>query len=380
MLQTYKKTLFAWLQTAIELEHSTIPPYLAGMFTITEDNNPDSYFLIRSVVMEEMLHMTLASNVLNAVGGHPYVDNPSFIPEYPVEMNFKGREFPVSLEKFSPNMIETALKIEEPEEDLGMPDTVATYLKGIQAPAADARMVVVEGDSEIDVPALTIGQFYNMVIEMLKRLCEVFGEENVFDGNPALQIQPEHYYGSGGKITVVTDLATATEAINTIVEQGEGAPPDFIVNESMDFEDREELGHYYKFNEIKHGRYYQRGDHPDNPTGKLLPVDYGAALPMLKDPKEADFEAGSELWEAARDFNVIYSTLLHHLHDAFNGQQERMRQAVVTMYELKYSALALLNVPLPDQPDVHAGPPFQYVVEENRVLARQKGMSKGNPS
>ena len=57
------------LQWALELEHSTIPPYLCALYSIREDANPAAAELVRSVFMEEMLHMTLVANVLNAVGG-----------------------------------------------------------------------------------------------------------------------------------------------------------------------------------------------------------------------------------------------------------------------------------------------------------------------
>lgn len=365
MLEKYKIRLFKYLQTAIELEHSTIPPYLCGMFTINEDNNPDSYFLIRSVVMEEMLHMTLACNVLNAVGGSPVIDKPEFIPEYPVKLDFKMRDFEVALEKFSPSMIETALKIEEPADDVQLPVKVMSALEGIRHEAsarlAQPDLEVQEGDSEIDIPALTIGEFYEMVIQMLRVLCEVFGEENVFNGDPGLQINSKHYYGSGGTIIEVIDLATAIAALQLIVDQGEGAPMPNLKAGKMHYADRSELGHYYKFNEIKHGHYYQPGDDPNVPTGKILPVNYAAALPMYPNPKEDDFAEGSELRSRARQFNVIYSGLLHHLHCAFNGKQELLRQAIITMYELRYSAVALLNVPMPDKPRQNAGPPFQYV-------------------
>ena len=63
MLENYKEELWKNLQTAIELEHSTIPPYLTAMFTINEDTNAFAYTAIRSVVMEEMLHMTLLHNL-----------------------------------------------------------------------------------------------------------------------------------------------------------------------------------------------------------------------------------------------------------------------------------------------------------------------------
>ena len=64
-------SLRSHLQTALEVELSTVPPYLCALYSIKPGANPESSRLIRSVVMEEMLHMTLVANLLNAVGGKP---------------------------------------------------------------------------------------------------------------------------------------------------------------------------------------------------------------------------------------------------------------------------------------------------------------------
>ena len=71
------------LQMAIEVEHSTIPLYLTTLYSI---RNQSSFAAstIKSVVMEEMLHMVHAANVLNAIGGTPFIDKPEFIPQYPL--------------------------------------------------------------------------------------------------------------------------------------------------------------------------------------------------------------------------------------------------------------------------------------------------------
>src|ERR1700759_1622945 len=71
------------LQNAIELEHATIPPYLYALYSIRQDTNAEIAALIKSVVVQEMLHMAIDCNVLNAIGGHPRIDDPRFVPKYP---------------------------------------------------------------------------------------------------------------------------------------------------------------------------------------------------------------------------------------------------------------------------------------------------------
>jgi len=71
------------LQTAIRLEFSTLPPYLTAFFSIREGCNVEVQDLIRSVVMQEMLHMAQAANLLIALGGRPIVNSRCFAPVYP---------------------------------------------------------------------------------------------------------------------------------------------------------------------------------------------------------------------------------------------------------------------------------------------------------
>lgn len=58
------------LQAAVELEFATIPVYLCGMWSIEEQSGP-TFDRINSVVIEEMLHMGLACNMLTTFGGTP---------------------------------------------------------------------------------------------------------------------------------------------------------------------------------------------------------------------------------------------------------------------------------------------------------------------
>src|SRR5262245_66268722 len=93
------------LQWAIELEHSTLPPYLCALYSIKPGTNAAAVSIMTSVFIEEMLHMTLAANVLNAVGGAPALDRPDFIPPYPAFLPHSADAFQVSLGPFSPAAI-----------------------------------------------------------------------------------------------------------------------------------------------------------------------------------------------------------------------------------------------------------------------------------
>lgn len=60
------------LQSAVELECSTLPLYLSALFSL-EVQNYTAYNVIRSVAMEEMVHLAIAANMLAALGGTPHL-------------------------------------------------------------------------------------------------------------------------------------------------------------------------------------------------------------------------------------------------------------------------------------------------------------------
>ena len=180
------KDLHNALQNAIRLEHSTIPPYLTALATLS-GNTPSVTFarqVIRDIVVEEMLHMTLACNVLNAIGGHPAIADTDFIPCYPHElpMGVAG-DLVVHLKRYSKSLVEnTFMKIEEPEIPLDIP-TKPTVL-GLAAPKP-----------------ITIGQFYAAIRG------ELVAHPELFTGDPKLQVTG-FFFGPGEDIAV-TDLKSA---------------------------------------------------------------------------------------------------------------------------------------------------------------------------
>jgi CDGSH-type Zn-finger protein len=329
------------LQWAVEIEHATIPPYLCALYSIWEDHNPEAVEVIKSVFMEEMLHMTLAANVLNAIGGAPQVDKPNFIPHYPAYLPHSNKAFLAPLMKFSKAAVKVFLKIEKPEEHDGLPE---------------------------DDNYHTIGQFYEAIEEALIRLCRELGEDNVFTGDPARQVRPNtSYYGGSGHIVAVENLQTALEALDEIKEQGEGHQHQAVWDgdRNMFHPEREEVGHYFRFQEILAGRSFQPGDTPQSgPTGDTFNVDWDAVYNMRPNPRAGDYPEGSEVREKMDAFNRTYSSILRLLHQTFNGKPEFLRIATGAMYELTYQAVELMQTPTGDG-ETSAGPSFEYVPHQS---------------
>ncbi len=333
------------LQWAIELEHATLPPYLCALYSLDPERNPEAVHVVASVFAEEMLHLALAANLLNAVGGRPRLDVPEMLPPHPRPLPHGDRSLQLSLVPFGPEAIEAFLRIEKPAPP-GAP------------PEDDAYE--------------TIGQFYDAVEEGLRGLCDRLGEDAVFSGDPARQVTSAHFRNSAGRLFAVTGLTSALAALEEIVEQGEGTARGEVWDGDRDVfhPERDEVAHYYRFQELKAGRRYRRGDTPESgPTGEPVAVDFGGVRPMRRNPRLADHPPGSEIRAAQEEFNRTYCGILHLLELAFDGSPGMLPVAVGTMYALKAQAEALMS--MPDEGGTTAGPTFEYVPKEAR------GWSKG---
>lgn len=325
------KSLRDHLQVAIEVEHCTIPPYLCALYSLHGTTNATAAYVLRSIVMEEMLHMSLAANVLNAVGGHPHIDKPDFVPEYPTKLPHSSGELVVHLSRFSQEALTTFLRIERPEEPHARPQP-----------------------HHYD----TLGQFYLAIEDGLKEVCA--GDRH-FVKDHSHQVTSEHYYGGGGALQPVTNLADAVAALQVIRTQGEGADEGMFDGDPGLFGRGKEYAHYFRFNELFHQRFYSRGDRPKSkPSGDPLPVGWKAIYPMRANPHASHYPEGSGVRHKMDEFNRAYSEFLRLMHQCFRGEQAKLIEATAGMYALKYCAIALMNMPSGDGSET-AGPAFEYV-------------------
>jgi hypothetical protein len=334
------------LQTAIELEHATIPPYLYALYSLGAGNTEIAE-RIHSVVVEEMAHFTLAANILNAIGGAPCINKPDFIPTYPGPLpgTVEGR-LVVMLERFSKPQTENAfMVIEEPED-----------------PVAIKAALTAAGHP------LTIGMFYYCIRKHLEALeTSQHPGKTIFTGDPAYQVTQDF---PSWEVFPVHMLEDAKRAISFIVFQGEGtrtSPADPLA--------WGELAHYYRFGEIVNGRaLVSDGKVPPSwsYTGDLIPFDPSTVAPMMANPKAADYPPGSAARYGCETFNYTYTNLLKVLHEAFNGNPSRLSAAIGMMESLKEQALTLAAIDSGD--GAKAGPSFEYQPtnpDEHRVPANE---------
>jgi hypothetical protein len=338
------------LQAALEVEHLTIPVYMTGMYTIKPGTNRPAQDTIRSVVLEEMLHLTLAANLLNAVGGTPDVANPGFVAGYPALLPFSDPSLPpIPLQHFSPEALDTFMLIERPRSFVP-PDPQATGWT-------------------------SIGQFYDVIRQGLIDLERHQQREHaagratastIFTGPPERQVGPEDFYNSGGEVFAVTDLKSALLAVEVISDQGEGIADTIWDSDDIHFGEERQVAHYFRFKEIRTGRRYGRHDLPrTEPSGPLIDVTWDDAYPIAGDTKVDDYPPQSQVRRHAELFNQRYAYLLTLLDMAFTGIPRAMHYAVPVMLELRDLAQRLHRNPHPD-PDLggrgcHANPTFELI-------------------
>ncbi len=129
------------------------------------------------------------------------------------------------------------------------------------------------------------------------------------------------------------------------------------------FDPSRDLAHFYRFNELHAGRRYLAEDTPDRPTGDAIELNLVAVYPLKVNLRLSEIPPG-EVRRAATDCAVMWTRLLDQVQSGISGEQEALREAVASMFELKYAAQQLLRVPLPGEKASHAGPTFEYMPSE----------------
>lgn len=335
------------LQAALELEHAVIPPYLYALYSLAPDANRAVAEIIRSVVDEEMLHLTLAANLLNAVGGRPVLDSPGILPRYPGPLPGTVDDgLVVGLAPFSiPLVQDTFMRIEEPELPAGQ-GPVPGVAPGPAAPGDPAASPASSASGTAD-ETLTIGQFYRQIRTTLVAL-----GPDAFTGRRHHQVTTNLLPGA----IAVTDVASAGQAIDTIIDQGEGtlASPLEVVGG--------DVAHYYRFAEIVHGRRLLRFPGPPGQRwaylGQPVTVNPAGIRAVPVNPTLAGYPADSAAYHACKSFNYTYTSLLKVLHTTFNGTPGELMSAVSLMSSLHQQALDMTAGTTAN--GVPAGPSFEW--------------------
>lgn len=298
------------LQVAIEVELATIPPYLCAMWSIV-DLDHDVRYDIRPIVLQEMLHMGLACNMLTTLGGTPNLNSPCAVPTYPGPLPGDVRpQLLVWLAGFSRAMVRAVfMEIEQPEHE-----PVARFL-GQSYP--------------------TIGAFYSAIGAAFANV------------DPSCITGARQRTNAGLNLVAIRSAADAAAAIKTIKEQGEGTSEDPFPSGMPSTR-----AHYYRFAELYHGQRLIEVDGRWQYAGPEVPLP--EAYPMVEVPPGG--------YPESRSFDALYTSVLDDLQAAWqHDDQAAFDRSVNTMQlRLEEPARELMRRPLPSGVGNY-GPSFQIV-------------------
>ncbi len=315
------------LQMAVGIEFSTLPPYLYALYSIKPGTNDEAAGRIKAVAMQEMVHMCLACNIVNALGTNPVLTVPKYPGPLPGGISGGGKEpLIIHLLPFSKDAMAQAMSIEEPEDGpIDFPHDLA------EAAAPEF---------------MTIGQFYAALDKFLSTV-------------PASQWkqgrnQIDDWQFLAGQVFAVNDYADAHRAIDNIVSEGEGSK-----TSPLDFQGQ--VAHYYRFGEVFYDQVLTKAPNPKGYAWSgTLGVDWNAVYPAIPDPENHDFSKDPPAAQQAQDqCDEAFTRLVQELQNAVNGRSGSLGSAVRAMFDLRLAAKHALTVPLADPKQV-AGPSFRY--------------------
>lgn len=293
------------LLTAIQLEFSTIPPYLCAQWSINNDPSQVSG-MIQDVVLQEMLHFGLACNMYTATGGSlkGQIATPDFVPTYPTD-GLPGGVHPglvVSLVPTSSQALQTFMSIEYPEGALA-----------VQQPASPPPPAP-------PTPP-TIGQFYQTIATGFNTVFPTGSLPN----NPSLNQVVTSI--DSDQLFAINNVADALNAITEITDQGEGtnASPD-----EGTF-DPNELAHYYTFAEVYYGAMVKQVGNGFQYAGD--PVSMPSVFNFAPQPPNASDQ---------QTFIGAFTTLLTQLESCWTSGFS-IDTAVGTMFTLKSAGVTLIQ-------------------------------------
>ncbi len=217
----HREQLAELLTEAVDIEHNLMCCYLFAAWSLkagTDEGLSEDQAAavarwrqtIIHVAVDEMTHFANANNILAAIGARPRVGRPNF----PLAPGLHPAEVLVELHPFNESTIDHFVYLERPA--------------GVDTPDGDAfkherhyerrttRQALMPSAQDFE----TVGHLYRGIEDGLRALADSMGEDELFVGSAELQIRPEHVQLDG--LVTVTDLASALQAIENIVAQGEG--------------------------------------------------------------------------------------------------------------------------------------------------------------
>jgi Ferritin-like len=218
-----REQLVYLLTQACELEQGVLCEYLFALYSLKrepEDGLSAEQLdqvtrwgrTLAEIAVQEMLHLTLATNLLTAVGATPHFHRPNF----PIRCQWYPPDVQIELVPFGEAALRHFLYLERPD-DIDLDDAEGLAAVCECRPLTATSNTLMAGPQDYS----TVGHLYRSIDYGFTRLVERYGEAGVFIGPPGSQATREVL--GWPELVAVTDLASAKAAIATIIEQGEGS-------------------------------------------------------------------------------------------------------------------------------------------------------------
>ena len=304
---------------------------------------------IISVAVEEMAHLALASNLVTAIGGSPHLSRPNF----PVAPGYHPSGVVVELARFSPAVLDHFIFLERPEGK-ELSDS-AEFVSPVDYHRTQPRGRLMPHAQDYN----TVGHLYRGIRHGFEVLAHHIGEQALFCGNAASQIGPGDASLPG--LIVVTDLVSANTAIETIIEQGEGAP------------EHSENSHYSRFLRVRQD--YDAFLTADPNFDPAFPVAHNPVMRKPLDPHNRIYIDAPETVHVLDLANALYGHMLRCLVQSYgrgSGEETDKRlflnAAIDLMEVLTLVGPYLASLPASkSHPGVNAGVTFTMLRDVARL-------------
>ncbi|MEJ0011554.1 MAG: ferritin-like domain-containing protein [Bauldia sp.] len=259
---------------------------------------------IISVAVEEMTHLALVGNLTSAIGGSPHLSRPNF----PIPAGYHPTGVVVELARFSPAVLDHFIYLERPEGKELTDSTEFVHPADYHRTQPKGRLMPHGQDYN------TVGHLYRGIRHGFDVMAHHIGEASLFCGDVAAQIGPDDVHLPG--IMTVSDLKTAEGAIETIIEQGEGAP------------DHSEDSHYSRFVRVR--REFEEFVANDPTFEPAFPVAHNPVMHAPMNPENRVYIDNPMAAKVLDLANAVYSHALRCLVQSYGRTADD--QAAKKMY------------------------------------------------
>src|SRR5262245_44335102 len=222
----HREDVWWLLSEAAQLEHMIMCQYLFAAFSLKQGTEEGLtaeqaqavarwHEPLLGIAVEQMLHQALVANLMTAIGAAPPFGRPNF----PQRSGYFPSPIQLDLLPFGQQALLHFLYLERPEGMEGQ-DADSFVPTAPQRGPLEADEMMPRGQEYA-----TIGHLYRGIGDGLRTLVARLGERAVFVGSPPAQATPELF--PWPELIAVTDLASASAAVEEIIEQGEGARGDW---------------------------------------------------------------------------------------------------------------------------------------------------------